>query len=1061
MHSLLRRQLKKHLIDPESLPADLKAFTEVVDKAYSQFDEDRGMLERAFEISSEELLQANRELSSHREQLEILVDMRTRELKKANSQLLNEIAERKRLEERLAALSECIIGFNEDHARNTQDLIDLCGTSLNAVCAFYNRVVDDKVEQLYSWTGGGDQADCAPYLDHECCLTFMKNPSSDGMCLNTIRRPIEDDASTEGISYRFDPCMGIPISLSHGQKLGSLCVVHRDYHVVSEGNKKFLALLASALESEEEREWAANALRESEEKFRSISMSAQDAIVMTDVTGKISYWNPAAERIFGYNREEMLGRPIQTYIASPAFYEMFGQIFVEWRVTGLRRPEGRIVELEVKRKDGKTIAIELSLGSVVLGHVPHAIGIFRDVSERKKAEKELRDSEEKLKAILESIQTGIALIDAEDHRITYVNKAAAELIGSPGSEIVGHVCHEYICPAERNRCPVTDLGHEVDKSERILLNKNGMNIPVIKGVVRASLYGREMLVESFVDITARKQVEQELRRAMEAAEAASRAKSQFLANMSHEIRTPMNGVLGMVELLRSSELTSKQSRFADTIQRSGEALLALINDILDFSKIEAGKMELQSVQFSLRKTVAEVVEMLLERAQRKGLRLTGTANVDVPDSLIGDPIRLQQVLINLTSNAVKFTDEGAVSISVFCPEQDSISALLLFEVKDTGIGVPAEAQSTIFDAFSQADGSAKRRYGGSGLGLAIAKQLSEMMGGRIGIKNAEPKGSVFWFTAKLVKQPDLALHGETSIPSKDEAITADNNRYSLRVLLAEDNEVNQEVAKAMLETIGCRVDVVGDGREAVAAVKKKDYDAVFMDCQMPKMDGYEATKLIREWETSVAAGRETANHLTIIALTAHAMKGDRERCVQAGMDDYLSKPYKLKELCEVLRAHAPGELFCRQYTAESAGHEDDAGTISVPVEPIGMSGTISPMAIERSVLDKLRGLQIEGAPDIVASIISIYLANSPVVLDEVLLALENGDQKTLRRASHTLKSSSANVGALRLSEMCRDLEAVGGTNSMATGDGNVSGLVAAIQDEFARVRDALTAELAL
>jgi PAS domain S-box-containing protein len=1059
MHSLLRRQLKQHFIDYEILPEDLRGLTEVVDKAYHQFDEDRGMLERAFELSSEELLQANRELSAHREQLELLVDMRTRELKKANSQLVNEIAERKRLEERLADLNECIINFSHDHAQNMRRLIDLCGTSLSAEFAFYNHVANNSIEHVCSWSSEGDPVDCRQHLDHKCCLTFINNHAT-GMCANTIHRPVQEESASSEISYRFDPCMGIPVSLGSGQRLGSLCVVYRDYHVVGEGDKKFLSLLASALGSEEEREWAANALRESEEKFRSISMSAQDAIVMTDIAGNISYWNPAAERIFGYDREEMLGKPVQAYLASSAFHEAFAEVFMEWRATGQGRPKGRVVELEVKRKDGAAVSVELSLSSVMLGNLLHAIGIFRDVSERKKAEAELRESKERLKTILESIQTGIALIDAEEHQITYVNKAAADLIGAPSKEIIGNICHRYICPAEVNKCPVTDLGQTVDKSECSLLDMRGGAIPVLKGVVRLSLYGRETLVESFVDITAQKHAELELRNAMESAEAANRAKSQFLANMSHEIRTPMNGVLGMVELLQATELTSKQGRFADAIQRSGEALLGLINDILDFSKIEAGKMELQSVDFSLRQTVAEVLEMLLEPAQRKGLRLTVSTSSEAPDSLIGDPMRLQQILVNLTANAIKFTEEGDVSISVSCAEQGASSALLLFEVKDTGIGVPAEAQSAIFNSFSQADGSATRRYGGSGLGLAIAKQLSEMMGGQIGLKSVRGTGSVFWFTVRMLIQASLGFDSSESISPNEGALTPEHAGIPLRVLLAEDNRVNQEVARAMLETIGCRVDVAGDGGEAVAAVARATYAIILMDCQMPKMDGYEATRLIREWEKSKAERGEKFGRLPIIALTAHAMKGDRERCLDAGMDDYLSKPYKLKDLCDVLAQHGRAKQLCVEQSGQSAASAGEL-TASPAASVNGIEEPLSTTPVERSVLDRLRGLQIKGAPDVVASIINIYIANSPVLLREVHRALEAGDSETLQRASHTLKSSSANVGALSLSEMCRDLEAIGRANAPANDRKDAARLVVAIESEFTRVLDALSTELAL
>ncbi|HAR96084.1 MAG TPA: hypothetical protein DCR97_09005, partial [Deltaproteobacteria bacterium] len=391
MHSLLRRQLRQHRIDFESLPVAVKGLLEVVDKAYQQFDDDRAMLERAFELSSEELIQVNEELSNHREQLERLVNMRTRELTKANSRLIGEVAERKRLEERLANLSECLINLTENHAENTGRLVNLCGTSLDASHAFYNHVAGDHVDHICSWSADGEPAGCFHHVDHGFCLSFI-NDLSAGVCVNTIRRPAREEFSDE-IADRFDPCVGIPVSLGSGKRIGALCVVNRDYQVVSEADKRFLRLLASALGSEEEREWTANALRESEEKFRSISMSAQDAIVMANRGGNISYWNPAAEGIIGYDREEILGRSIRICIPSPAFDQAFASLFTDDRgVRDHERPKSGIIEVEAKRKDGGAVAIELSLSAVAFDNERHAIVIFRDVSKRKNAVQELRNA---------------------------------------------------------------------------------------------------------------------------------------------------------------------------------------------------------------------------------------------------------------------------------------------------------------------------------------------------------------------------------------------------------------------------------------------------------------------------------------------------------------------------------------------------------------------------------------------------------------------------------------------------------------------------------------------
>jgi PAS domain S-box-containing protein len=924
-----------------------------------------------------------------------------------------------------------------------------------------------------------------------------------------------------------------------------------------------------------EQKQLAEALRRSEEELRRQKQYVESlveinptAIVTVDRHGRVTSWNLAAEELFGYSSDEAIGRKLDDLVVTRRDLRSEAVSYEDV----LRA--GRFHAITQRaRRDGTLADVELIVVPVIEEGEPTGyLAIYHDISE-------LQRQKQYYQSLLDVSPTAVVTVDP-DHKVDSWNPAAERLFGYTREEAIGRDVDSLVANINKDvRREAAELNRQIAEGAQVWLTtrrtrKDGSLVDVD---VRAApiLIGNEIvgLYALYHDVS-------ELQRAREQAEAATQAKSAFLAMMSHEIRTPMNAVVGMTELLLDADLAPEQRRYAEVIRSSGEALMSIIDDILDFSKIEAGQLELERRPFDLRKCVESALELVDSSASRKGLDLAYVVDHGLPHMILGDAIRLRQILINLLNNAVKFTDEGEVVLSVDGEALGSgdgeLSRMhkLHFRVRDSGIGIPEERRSRLFRSFSQVDASMTRRYGGTGLGLAISKRLSELMGGTIWVESEVGKGSTFHFTIQAEQAPGIAPAQEQAAPPQlrgRRVLIVDDNatsrhiltreaeswgllvrdtahpaqalewvrrgdpfdlaildrqmpdmdgvslayeirryrdaralplimltrlgpreevagdvefaayltkpvkpsqlhdalmnvlgairagaeaaapprgpveqlaqRVPLRILVVEDNAINQQLALLLLKKLGYRADVAANGLEALQTLEREPYDVVLMDVQMPTMDGLEATRRIHQrWPE----GRRPH----VIAATAGAMQEEREACLAAGMDDYLSKPIRIEELAAALSRRRPNiapppPAQWRESGAPSQGLPERESLWQPPSTEV-----LQPAALER-LMESIR----DDDPGLLPALLDTFLGEVPRVVETARRGLQQEQADEVRRAAHTLKSNGATVGATNLSELSRQLEALAGSGDM---DGAAS-LIAQIEAEYERVRVALEA----
>ncbi len=777
------------------------------------------------------------------------------------------------------------------------------------------------------------------------------------------------------------------VAESFNQMSVSLSDSYKDLKNINTANKK-IAELAS----------------ESEAFVKAVLSSSLDAIVSINTQGIIVEYNHVAEQVFGYSRKEAINSSMAELIIPEEYRAMHEYGFKNYLKTGESTIFNQRLRFKGINKQGNVFPIELSISPIESGKTLYFAVFIRDITEQENAQNELL-----LSACAFEAHEAIFISDSNT-KILRVNKAFCKITGYSADEVIGQ-SPKILSSGRQDRAFYKAMWKSIKETgywEGEIYNKrnNGEIYPEWLSISSVQdIHGNEMYyVAHFVDITQRKQAEEKLTIARKQAELANEAKSDFLATMSHEIRTPMNAILGTLGLLKETTLDQEQQKYIDTADQSAMSLLHIINEILDFSKIEANKLEIEKTTFSIEDLLSDCFKMFSEKAASQNNKLNYHLGSDIPCYLISDKLRIKQILINLLNNALKFTEGGEVSCVIKKIKQVDQKIQLKFEIIDSGIGISKEQQTKLFQVFSQIDQKHNRRFEGTGLGLAICKKLVNLLGGEIGVESETGAGSQFWFT--------LILDIDQQQYPKQEIVKVEQGTASfklLNILLAEDSQANIIVAQAVLSKAGHTLEIAKNGQQAIDAINRsvesnRIFDLILMDLMMPVMDGIEATKIIRKMPGKVS-------QIAIIAMTANAVKGDKEYCLQAGMNDYISKPFVAAELLQKIEDVSN---FKPAHHLSTKPATDEAVTLAE-------NNVLVPQLNELPYMDDkvLQQLAEDTSAELVPEMITVFLKELKKRLVNIEQACEQKNVEGIASEVHALKSSSGTYGALKLQSIAK------------------------------------------